>query len=249
MRLTRIYQQQPLSEGETLCLSKEASHHLVRVLRLVVGGEFILFNGEGGEFKAKIISLQKNIAAVQVGKFNPINPESPLQTILAQTVLRPEKMDYTLQKAAELGVTHIVPLITERCSLFKLSPERWKNRLAHWRAILINACEQSGRTQISRITRAVPFKIAITEIKADRRVILMPHAEPSSMMSWAKMSHSVAVLVGPEGGWSETEIRLAIAADYLPLQLGPRILRTETAGLVALTLLQTRFGDISLNLD
>jgi 16S rRNA (uracil1498-N3)-methyltransferase len=248
MRLTRIYQQQPLSEGETLCLSKEASHHLVRVLRLAVGAEFILFNGEGGEFKAKIIALAKNSVVVQIGKFNPINRESPVQTILVQSVLRPEKMDYTLQKAAELGVTHIVPLITERCSLFKLSPERWQNRLAHWQAILINACEQSGRTQIPTVTRAVPFKTAITEIKADMRVILMPNVASTSS-TLAKACHCVAIFVGPEGGWSEAETQQAMAAAYLPLQLGPRVLRTETAGLVALTLLQTRFGDISLNLD
>ena len=247
MRLTRIYQQQPLSAGDTLCLTKEASHHLVRVLRLAMGTEFILFNGEGGEFKAKIISLQKNIATVQVGEFNSINRESPVQTILAQSVLRPEKMDYTLQKAVELGVTHIVPLITERSSLFKLSPERWQKRLAHWQAILINASEQSARTQIPTVARAVPFRAAITEIKADLRIILMPNAT-QTLPQRSKLCHRVAVFVGPEGGWSETETQFATDAGYLPLQLGPRILRTETAGLVALTLLQAVWGDISLNL-
>lgn len=247
MRLTRIYQPQRLSEGETLDLPKEVSHHLVCVLRLPVGSEFILFNGKGGEFKAKIVSLHKTIASVQVGERNAINRESPVQTVLAQTLLRPEKMDYTLQKAVELGVTHIVPLFTERSSLFKLSPERWQKRLAHWQAILISACEQSGRTQIPTVVSAVPFRTAITEIQADLRVILMPNVT-NTLPQLSKLCHRVAVFVGPEGGWSETEIKLATDASCLPLPLGPRILRTETAGLVALTLLQAVWGDISLNL-
>ena len=245
MRLARIYQPQPFSEGEMLCLSTEASHHLVRVLRLSQGAEFILFNGQGGEFKAKIISVQKNRATVQVGGFYAINRESPLQIILAQTVLRPEKMDYALQKAVELGVTQVLPLITERSSLFKLSPERWQKRLAHWQAILINACEQSGRTQIPTVARAVSFKTALSQIKADLRVILMPNA--AQTVTLPKPCHSVAVLVGPEGGWSETETQLAMHAGYLPLQLGPRVLRTETAGLVALAVLQNHFGDIAIS--
>lgn len=247
MRLARIYQQQPLNSGKTIHLSKEAAHHLVRVLRLDVGAEFILFNGEGGEFKARITSVQKNSVSAQIGTFNPIDNESSLQIILAQTLVKPEKMDYVLQKSVELGVTHIIPLITERCLLPKLSPERWEKRLAHWQAILINACEQSGRTKIPTVTRAVAFKTALQQIKADIRVILAPNAT-QTLPQLAKSCHCAAVLVGPEGGWSESEMKSALAADYLPVQLGPRILRTETAGLVALTLLQAAYGDISLNL-
>ncbi|BBB15195.1 ribosomal RNA small subunit methyltransferase E [Candidatus Rickettsiella viridis] len=288
MRLARIYQQQPLNSGKIIHLSKEAAHHLVRVLRLDVGAEFILFNGEGGEFKAHITSVQKNSVSAQIGIFNPVDNESSLQIILAQTIVKPEKMDYVLQKSVELGVTHIVPLITERCLLPKLSPERWEKRLAHWQAILINACEQSGRTKIPTVSRAVAFKTALQQIKADIRVILAPNAtqtfsqlysqqwdfqqgaakesnrsvytihedcelsgntaENLSAKSMVKSCYCAAVLVGPEGGWSESEMKSALAADYLPIQLGPRILRTETAGLVALTLLQAAYGDISLNL-
>ena len=247
MRLARIYQQQPLNSGKLIHLSKEAAHHLIRVLRLDVGAEFILFNGEGGEFKAHITSVQKSSVSAQIDAFNPINSESSLQIILAQTIIRPEKMDYVLQKSVELGVTHIIPLITERCLLPKLSPERWEKRLAHWQAIMINACEQSGRTKIPTVARAVTFKTALDQIKADIRIILAPNAT-QTLPQLAKSCHCAAVLVGPEGGWATSEMNSALAAGYLPLQLGPRILRTETAGLVALTLLQATYGDISLNL-
>lgn len=248
MRLTRIYQQQPLNIGSTITLSKEATHHLTRVLRLSVGAEFTLFNGKGGEFKSKIISVAKKIVSVQVEEFNPIDRESPLQIILGQAVIRSEKMDYTLQKAVELGVTHIVPLLTERSrSSLKLSSEQLEKRLQHWQAVTITACEQSGRTQIPTLAKALPFKEAINEIKADIRTILTPN--PTQVLSqWDKSCHCVAILVGPEGGWSENETKLAIGGGYLPIQLGPRILRTETAGLVAVTFFQGLFGDISRNL-
>ena len=247
MRLARIYQQQPLQSDKIVQLTEEAAHHLIRVLRLKEGAEFIIFNGEGGEFKAKLIAVQKKSVSVQIGAFNSIDTESPLQIILAQSLLRPEKMDYVLQKSVELGVTQVVPLITERCVVPKLSPDRWEKRLAHWQAIMINACEQSGRTRIPTVTRGVVFKTALSQIKADARIILAPNATQTLPQS-SKSCHCAAVLVGPEGGWSENEMNSALTAGYLPRQLGPRILRTETAGLVALTLLQAAYGDISPNL-
>lgn len=247
MRLARIYQHQPLDSGKLISLSKEAAHHLIRVLRLDVGAEFILFNGEGGEFKACITSVHKNSVFAQIGEFNAINSESDLQIILAQTIVKPDKMDYVFQKSVELGVTHIVPLITERCFLPKLSPERWEKRLAHWQAIMISACEQSGRTKIPTVARAISFKTALNTIKAEMRIILSPNTT-QALPRLPKSCHCAVVFVGPEGGWSKDEMHSALAAGYLPLQLGSRILRTETAGLVALTLLQATYGDISLNL-
>jgi 16S rRNA (uracil1498-N3)-methyltransferase len=246
MRLTRIYQPQSLTTGEIISLSKAAAHHLVHVLRVTVGTEFILFNGEGGEFSAKIISFKKDSVVVQVGTRSQHNRESPLQITLGQSISRPEKMDYTIQKAVELGVTRIVPLLTER-SFLKLSAERWGKRLMHWQAVILAACEQSGRTQIPSISKPLTFEAAINEIKADIRVILIPDVAQTISKVTIPVS-CVAVLVGPEGGWSETEANLAIAAGYVSIQLGSRILRTETAGLVAMTLFQGAFGDISLNL-
>lgn len=248
MRLTRIYQQQVLNSGEIHHLSPEATHHLIHVLRLSVGAEFILFNGSGGEFTAKIVAREKKCVWVQVGTFNPINRESPLQIILAQTITRPDKMDFVLQKAVELGVTHIVPLITAHCLLPKLTSERWQKRLVHWQAIIVSACEQSGRTRIPTLSRAVSLQVALQDIKADVKLMLRPEASQTFSQVIPSSCHRVAVLVGPEGGWSDTEIELAQDKDYLSLQLGPRILRTETAGLVALTLLQALLGDISVNL-
>ncbi|MDQ8039583.1 MAG: 16S rRNA (uracil(1498)-N(3))-methyltransferase [Rickettsiella sp.] len=245
MRLTRIYQQQPLNEGSEINLSQEAVHHLTRVLRLTVGSEFVVFNGEGGEFKAKIIAMQKKIVTARVGAFNPMNPESPLQIILGQAIIRSEKMDYTLQKAVELGITHFMPLITERS--WKLPYDRLEKRLSHWQAVIVNACEQSGRTQIPSLEEPILFQDAINKIQATIRAILIPNLT-QTQLPIIKTCHRVAILVGPEGGWSKIETILALDAGYIPVQLGPRILRAETAGLVATTVFQGLFGDISLNL-
>jgi 16S rRNA (uracil1498-N3)-methyltransferase len=246
MRLTRIYQQQDLRSGEDFCLSKATAHHLIHVLRLAVGSEFLLFNGRGGEFKAKINSLQKDSVAVQIGEFKDIDRESPLQINLMQALIRPEKMDYVLQKATELGVMHITPLITERAVL-QLSPERWKKRLAHWHGIVINACEQSGRTRIPTIASPIPFAAGICDLATDIRVILVPQVPPSPLQLTKANTH-VTLLVGPEGGWSTTEINFAVQQGYMPIRLGPRILRAETASLVAISLLQNVLGDIALDL-
>lgn len=247
MRLTRIYQQQLLNTGKMIHLSKEASHHLMRVLRLAVGAEFILFNGKGGEFKATIIAVQKKIVSAQVGELSAIDRESPLQIVLGQSVIRSEKMDYTLQKAVELGVTHIVPLLTDYShSSLKLSSERLEKRFQHWQAVIIAACEQSGRTQIPSIEKPLSFEKTIGKIKADIRILLTPGPK-KNCVPLAK-ARRILVCVGPEGGWSEKEIKLAKESAYRLLPLGPRILRTETAGLVAITLFQALLGDISLNL-
>jgi 16S rRNA (uracil1498-N3)-methyltransferase len=248
MRLTRIYQQQILYCGQQFTLSKEAAHHLTHVLRLKQGMEFILFNGKGGEFKAELISIKKASVTVQVGEYNDINRESSLPILLAQAVLRTEKMDYLIQKAVELGATNIIPLLTEH-ALLRLSNERWEKRLNHWRTIMINACEQAGRTRLPIITKPLPFIHALHEINTELRVMLIPNHKNKKVIPHAQALRDVAILSGPEGGWSETEMRFAMDAGFVPLQLGPRILRAETAGLVAISLFQGLFGDISLNLD
>lgn len=246
MRLVRIYQQQDLYCGARLRLSEGAAHHLIHVLRLEVGAEFSLFNGQGGEFKATIISIKQGVVSVNVDEFKDIERESPLQITLAQAVLRPEKMDYVLQKTTELGVTHIIPLITERASL-KLPAERWEKRFAHWQAVVINACEQSARTRIPTIAKPVSVAQGIDEMDAELRVFLTPYGTRSCLPRTTE-NLRIALLVGPEGGWSEDEIDTVLHAGYCPMRLGPRILRTETAGLVAIALFQSLWGDISLNL-
>ena len=246
MRLTRIYQPQALRCGQIISLSKPATAHLVRVLRLQVGDDFIVFNGTGGEFNAKIVAQNKQTVSAKLGHYEAVERESPLDIILAQAVLRSDKMDYVLQKAVELGVTRLVPLITAHSTL-KLSPERWKKRYLHWQGVILAACEQSGRTRLAALENPMTFDMGLSALKADKRLILLPQARQDNHLA-SSHCQSVVVLVGPEGGWSENEAKLAIAAGCCPLRLGPRILRTETAGLVALSLLQSLLGDIARNI-
>lgn len=240
MRLTRIYQPQATQSGQIINLSKEASGHLIRVLRLQVNDKFIVFNGKAGEFHATIIELTKSVVTVKLGEFVAVNRESPLQMTLAQAVLRSEKMDYMLQKAVELGVSRFIPLLTAHSAL-KLAPERWQKRCLHWQGVMLAACEQSGRTRLPKLENPMTFDLATIAIKADQRIILQPAAKQS--INSLPSCQSVAILVGPEGGWSENELKCARAADYHPMQLGPRVLRAETAGLAAVSILQAQFGD------
>lgn len=241
MRLTRIYQPQALSAGQILNLSKEAAGHLIRVLRLQVGDDFIVFNGKAGEFHAIIIELSKNMVTVKLGEFDAVSRESSLQITLVQAVLRSDKMDYVLQKAVELGVTRFIPLITARSTL-KLAPERWQKRSLHWQGVMLAACEQSGRTRLPKLENPMTFDVATTSIKAEQRIILQPCVKQS--INSLPRCQSVAVLVGPEGGWSENELKCARVATYSPIQLGPRVLRAETAGLAAVSILQSLYGDL-----
>lgn len=240
MRLTRIYQPQAAQSGQIVNLSKEASGHLIRVLRMQVNDKFIVFNGEAGEFHATIIELTKSTVTVKLGEFNAVNRESPLPMTLAQAVLRSEKMDYMLQKAVELGVSRFIPLLTVHSTL-KLAPERWQKRCLHWQGVMLAACEQSGRTRLPKLENPMTFDLATTAIKAEQRIILQPGAQQS--LDALSRCQSVAILVGPEGGWSENELNCARAADYHPIQLGPRVLRAETAGLAAISVLQSLYGD------
>lgn len=241
MRLTRIYQPQALSAGQILNLSKEAAGHLIRVLRLQVGDDFIVFNGKAGEFHAIIIELSKNMVTVKLGEFDAVSRESSLQITLVQAVLRSDKMDYVLQKAVELGVTRFIPLITARSTL-KLAPERWQKRSLHWQGVMLAACEQSGRTRLPKLENPMTFDVATTSIKAEQRIILQPCVKQN--INSLPGCQSVAVLVGPEGGWSENELKCARVATYSPIQLGPRVLRAETAGLAAVSIVQSLYGDL-----
>lgn len=241
MRLTRIYQPQALNSEQIVNLSKEAAGHLIRVLRFQVGDEFIVFNGKAGEFRATIIELNKNTVSVKLGEFDAVNRESPLQITLAQAVLRSDKMDYVLQKAVELGVTRFIPLITAHSTL-KLAPARWQKRSLHWQGVMLAACEQSGRTRLPKLENPMTFDLATTSIKAEQRIILQPCAKHN--INALPPCQSIALLVGPEGGWSENELKCARVADYSPVHIGPRMLRAETAGLVAMSILQAQFGDL-----
>lgn len=242
MRISRIYQPIKLFDGLVFELSPLAASHLVRVLRYAVGDEFVVFNGEGGEYKAKIVAIKKQQAMAQVGEYKNLSVESALRIHLGQAVSRGEKMDYTIQKAVELGIAEITPLLTERCGV-KLSGERWDKKLAHWRGVVIAACEQSGRDRIPVINHPVQLTEWLTQTQADLKLILHPQAA-QKLTDITQQPHSVELLIGPEGGFDDLELQLALQHGFIALQLGPRILRTETAALVGIAALQTKFGDL-----
>ncbi|OIZ99691.1 16S rRNA (uracil(1498)-N(3))-methyltransferase [Rickettsiella grylli] len=241
MRLTRIYQAHALNTGQIISLSQEAAHHLIRVLRLQVGDECIIFNGQAGEFQATIIERIKTTARVKLGEFNAINRESPLQITLVQAILHSDKMDYLLQKAVELGVTHVIPLLTAHSTL-KLTPDRWGKRYVHWQGVMRGACEQSGRTRIPTLENPMTFDVAMMALKAETRIILQPAAK--KMLHSLPFCQRVVLCIGPEGGWSLNELDSAQKMGFQAMKMGPRVLRSETAGVVAMSLLQGLYGDL-----
>lgn len=245
MRVPRIHTPQMLNMGQMLELEPAASKHLLTVLRLKAGAALILFNGDGREFNARLEGATRNHASVSIGVQRPARTESPLHITLTQGISRGERMDYTLQKAVELGVRNIVPVSTER-SVVKLDEKNMSRKLTHWQSVVIGACEQSGRLLVPQIAEPVELERFLTRIDSDvvLRLSLDPMAETSLRMLARPIGQKVLLLVGPEGGLSDTERASALRAGFQGVRLGPRILRTETAGLVALSILQSLWGDL-----
>ena len=255
MRIPRIYYPEHLTCGNTVTLDENASRHLLRVLRLAPGATVIVFNGRGGEYEARLDEIGNKLAAVTMERYIDCARESPLHIILAQGIARGERMDYTLQKAVELGVARIVPLFTDRCEV-RLSGERLHRRLDHWRALMINACEQCGRTIIPDIDTPLPLMNWIGDLTSSQDVTTSPSApyklvlDPRAAQSLSDIEaphadNGILVLTGPEGGLSDTEITRAEQSGFIRLRLGPRILRTETAPVAVLAALQSLWGDLS----
>ncbi|MGH8370730.1 MAG: 16S rRNA (uracil(1498)-N(3))-methyltransferase [Gammaproteobacteria bacterium] len=245
MRVPRIYTPQTLNMGQLLELETAASKHLLAVLRFKAGAMLILFNGDGREFNARLEGATRNHASVSIGAQRPARTESPLHITLAQGISRGERMDYTLQKAVELGVSRIAPVLTER-SVIKLDDKNTSRKLLHWQSVVISACEQSGRLLIPQIAEPVALERFLSRIDSDMtlKLSLDPAAETSLRMLARPVGQKLLLLVGPEGGLSDTERGVVQRAGFHGVRLGPRILRTETAGLVALSILQSLWGDI-----
>ncbi|MBV8801908.1 MAG: 16S rRNA (uracil(1498)-N(3))-methyltransferase [Gammaproteobacteria bacterium] len=243
MTIARIFQNTSLLLNDTLRLDDQASHHISRVLRSKVGDFITLFNGQGGEYRCHIIHIDKKYVTVSIKEF--INPqmESSLELYLIQGISRGEKMDYTIQKAVELGVKKIIPLFTER-STVKLDKDRREKRLSHWQAIAIAACEQSGRNIIPEILLPESFENGLSSLRVDVGFVLSPHTSSPLSEFTIQSNQRVALLIGPEGGLTYQEIQRALLFKFYALSLGPRILRTETAAVAAITALQCRFGDM-----
>ena len=245
MRIPRVFVEQPLHPGRTVLLPEQAGEHIVRVLRLERGHPLILFNGDGRECDTELASLAKRAVTAAVLTVREVNREAPLKLTLAQSMARGEKMDWILQKATELGVARIVPLVTHRTEV-KLDADRAERRLAHWEAVLASACEQCGRNRLPRIDEPVKLADWAAALDADAdagvRLALDPNGDANARD--LVPAAQVTLVVGPEGGLSETDLAALAKAGFRGLRLGPRILRTETAGLAALAALQALHGDL-----
>ncbi|MET0656237.1 MAG: 16S rRNA (uracil(1498)-N(3))-methyltransferase, partial [Pseudoxanthomonas sp.] len=206
------------------------------------GDACVLFNGDGNDYAARIASAGKREVVVEILGSEPVGNESPLRITLVQGIARGEKMDLILQKATELGVAAIVPVVAERTEV-KLDAERTEKRMAHWRSVVASACEQSGRARMPSIAAPASLAEAAQLITDALKLVLDPAGEHSLASLSAPVS-AVALGIGPEGGWSPRDREILRASGYLGLQLGPRVLRTETAGLAAIAALQSRFGDL-----
>jgi 16S rRNA (uracil1498-N3)-methyltransferase len=241
LTVPRIYAEQALSVGATLELDPAASRHVSGALRLQPGAELILFNGHGGEYRAVIAASDRKRVAVTVTEQLPREVESPLQVHLGIVMSRGERMDWVIQKSTELGVHAITPLTSERCEV-RLKPDRAEKKRLHWRQIARSACEQCGRNQVPEIGPITALEDWVRGCDSDIRLVLHHRSEATDLPAAAPST--AALLIGPEGGLSPTEIQSSQKYDFAPLALGPRVLRTETAPIAALAILQARWGDM-----
>lgn len=241
MRIPRIFIDVPLSENQTVELAKETSHYLSRVLRLPVDAQLRIFNGQGGEYQARISEASKNAMSLAIGKFNATDNSSPLHIHLGISLSKGERMDFVIQKATELGVTEISLLNSERTEV-KLKGERLEKRVEHWRKVSVSACEQSGNNRVPVIHQPVALAKWLQCRDEPIKLIMQPGTNQPFQQS---KPATVALLVGPEGGFSDVEVQSANDTGFDSISLGPRILRTETAPLVAISILQHHWGDLN----
>ena len=245
MRLIRIHVDAPLAPGAIVELRGKAAEHVTRVLRLGTGDRITLFNGDGADYSSEINALYRGSVGVAVGAAAPVRAESPLALLLVQGIARGERMDLIVQKATELGVTAIQPVATTR-SVVQLDGATRARKLAHWRGIAIAACVQFGRATQPAIAEPVAFAAWLanppgTEV---RRIQLAPDAA-TPLAAAAAGARRIELLVGPEGGLDDAERDAALAVGYRACRLGPRVLRSETAAVAALAVLQSAAGDLN----
>ena len=232
----------PCESGTIFAVGEPVARHL-HVLRIASGESITLFDGIGGEFQATVGSIGKRDATVTLDKFDSVERESPLQLTLVQALATADKMDLIIQKAVELGVTEIAPIATARATL-KLAGERAEKRIAHWQAIAVAACEQCGRNRVPLVREIQTLDQWLKNSFEGMSVLLHPDAEKSLLAS-VDASRPIALLIGSEGGFTDDEIAHAVAQDVIAAKFGPRVLRTETAGLAAIAALAARFGDLA----
>ena len=240
--LTRVYVPDAIPAHGIFDAPADAAHHLAHVLRLAEGDLLVVFDGRGLEYPATIERMGKSAVTLRVAEPSEVNRESPLHVILAQGISSGERMDYTVQKAVELGVAEIQPLATER-SVVRLSAERAARRVAHWQGIAVASCEQSGRNVVPQVHPVASVTSWLAQVPPDAlRLTLSPDAA-STLHEIERPRGAIVLLVGPEGGLSPRERDDARAAGFNGLRLGPRVLRTETAALAAMSAMQALWGD------
>ncbi|MDT8311003.1 MAG: 16S rRNA (uracil(1498)-N(3))-methyltransferase [Methylophaga sp.] len=241
MRNLRFYYVGPYQWGGEFALPEAIFRHAVQVLRLKAGTVIQLFDGNGHEYLAELTQVAKREARAKLTGEIANHSESALQVTLLQGISRGERMDFAIQKAVELGVQKIVPVITERCNV-QLGGDRADKRWAHWQGVLISACEQSGRALLPELAPVVDLNTALANADSDCKLVLDPTA--SQRFNGLAKQTSVDLLIGPEGGLNDAEIMMAQQAGFRTIQFGPRILRTETASAAALAIVQANWGDI-----
>jgi 16S rRNA (uracil1498-N3)-methyltransferase len=241
MRHSRVHTPQTLSSMASVELSGQVSHYLTRVLRLSEGDSVTLFNGDGRDYSGKISEIQRQCVMVALGDSqDPVN-ESALKITLVQAISRGERMDYCLQKATELGVSKIQLLTTSRVEV-RLNETRLQKRMTHWQAVVTSACEQSGRAVVPKVRAPLTLLQWLDQADEKLNLVFDPSAK-NTLSSVSLTGHAVSVLVGPEGGFSKEEIKHLTARAVEPVSLGPRVLRSETAGPAAIAVLQALAGD------
>ena len=238
----RFFCDAKLGPGAQLDLPESAAHHAQRVLRLKAGDLVTLFNGDGHDYMCELLRVSKDDVSAKVAEQTTVERESPLNVTLAQCISSGDRMDLTLQKSVELGIARIQPLAAER-SVVKLSGERAEKRVQHWQNVVISACEQSGRSVVPEVLPPLPLTAWLAQAHDfELKLILNPFAE-RRLHDLPPPNGHVCLLIGCEGGFSSSEVTAALHSGFIDICLGPRILRTETAGLTALAALQTLWGD------
>lgn len=243
MRLNRIFCEGPLTAGMTVALPSAGAYHVARVLRMREGAPLTVFDGNGSDYQAEIVLVEGDKVTVQLRAQSPNTAESPLRITLVQGISRSERMDWTLQKATELGVAAVAPVLSAR-SVVRLDAKQAEKKQAHWRGIVIGACEQCGRSRIPAVSAPLALRDYFANIRKDGMRLVLSPAAPASLTGIASLPSKVELLIGPEGGLDDEEIAAAQKAGFMPVRLGPRVLRTETAAVVALTVLQALWGDL-----
>ncbi len=253
MKISRFFQQCDMYIGEELALSAENHRHAIQVLRLKIDQNLILFNGYGGEYQAKLILADKRKSRVLIESFDPITRESPLITTLVLATIKPDKMDFAIQKAVELGVSIIQPVYTKR-SVVNIKENRLDKKMQHWQGVIIAACEQSGRTAIPALYMPKTIEAFLQKVSDDKKCIAMllgEHPKINTLDGFDKnleniheKKRAITLMVGPEGGFTDEEEQAMLMKDVTPISFGGRILRAETAVIAGLTACQQHWGDL-----